>query len=90
LSIEHLSAMNVSVSDSALTEAERLRHVDLDVIDEIAVPDRLEESVCETERENILRRFFAEKMIDPEDLLFVEYLVRGNAQVVQPPAFAIE
>jgi hypothetical protein len=51
------------------------------VIDEIAVPDRLEEAVGESKREDVLRWFLAEKMIDPKDLALAERLVD---LVVQP------
>jgi len=40
------------------------------VIDEVAVPDRLEEPVGEAEGEDILGRLLAEEMVDAEDLLF--------------------
>ena len=43
----------------------------LDVIDIAAIPDRLENSVGEAERQNILNSFFAEIMVDPVDLFFV-------------------
>jgi len=59
-----------------LPQAERFRDVDLHVIDEIAIPDRLEQAVGEAKRQDVLRRLFAQEMIDPEDLLFGEYLVQ--------------
>ena len=46
------------------------------MIDEIAVPDRLEQAVGETEREDVLRRLLAEEMIDAEDLVLGEDLVQ--------------
>src|SRR5438067_13160035 len=45
---------------------------DLDVIDVTRVPDRLKNRVGETENQNVLRRFFAEKMVDPVSLVFTE------------------
>ena len=68
------------VERGAVVEPERLRHVDLHVIDEVAVPDRLEQTVGEAEREDVLRRLLAEEVIDPEDLLFVEHLVQLGVQ----------
>ena len=68
------------VEGDAAPEADRLRHVDLDVVDEVAVPDRLEQAVREPERENVLRGFLAEEVVDPEDLLFVEHLVQVVVQ----------
>ena len=57
-------------------ESERLGHVDLHVGDEVAVPDRLEQSVGEPEREDVLRRLLAEEVVDPEDPLLGEDLVQ--------------
>jgi hypothetical protein len=34
------------------------------VIDEVAVPDRLEQAVGEAEGENVLRRLLAEEVVD--------------------------
>ena len=45
-----------------------------------AVPDRLEQSVGEPEREDVLRRFLAEEVIDTEDLVFGEPLVHRGVQ----------
>jgi hypothetical protein len=45
------------------------------VIDELPVPDRLEQSVGESEGEDVLCRFLAQEVVDPEDLFFVESLV---------------
>ncbi len=59
-----------------LREAERLGHVDLDVVDVVAVPDRLEEAVREAEREDVLGGLLAEEVVDAEDLLLVEDLVQ--------------
>ena len=59
-----------------LLEAERLGHVDLDVVDVVAVPDRLEEPVGEAEGQDVLRRLLAQEVVDPEDLLLLEDLVQ--------------
>ena len=68
------------VEADPVADVERLRHVDLNVVDEIAVPDRLEQPVGEAEGEDVLRRLLAEEMIDPEDLLLVENLVQLRVQ----------
>src|SRR6201999_4123820 len=60
----------------AVADIERLRHVYLYVVDEIAVPDRLEQAIAETESEDVLRRLLAEEMVDAEDLVFGEHLVQ--------------
>ena len=70
----------------AALEPEGLRHVDLHVVDEVAVPDRLEEAVGEAERQDVLGRLLAEEVVDAEDLALVEDLV----QPVVEPARALE
>ena len=40
---------------------------DLDVVDVIVVPDRLVQLVGETQRQQVLDRFLAQVMVDPED-----------------------
>ena len=64
------------VEADAAPDIERLGHVNLDVVDEVAAPDRLEQAVGESEGENVLRRLLAEEMVDPEDLLLGKNLVQ--------------
>ncbi len=45
-----------------------LRGGDLDVVDVVAVPDRLEQRVGEPQRQQVLDRLLAQVVIDPEDL----------------------
>jgi hypothetical protein len=59
----------------AVLDSEPLGHIDLDVVDEVAVPDRLEQAVGEAESQDVLRGFLAQEVVDPEDLFFVESLV---------------
>ena len=61
-------------------EPKRLRNVDLHMIDEVAIPDRLEQPVGEAEREDVLRRFLAQEVIDPEDLILGKDLVQLGIQ----------
>ena len=68
------------VKRRARTKPQRLRNVNLHVIDEVAVPDRLEKTVRETERQNVLRGLLAEKVIDAENLIFFEDLVQLGVQ----------
>jgi hypothetical protein len=64
------------VEAGALAQAQRLGHVDLHVVDEVAVPDRLEQAVGEAEGEDVLRRLLAQEVVDAEDLLLGEDLVQ--------------
>ena len=68
------------VEAGALAEPQRLRHVDLHVVDEVPVPDRLEQAVGEAERQDVLRRLLAEEVVDAEDLLLGEDLVQPGVQ----------
>ncbi len=53
-------------------DRERLRHVDLDVVDVVAVPDRLEHAVGKAQRQQVLHRLATDVVVDSEDLLLVE------------------
>ena len=59
------------------------------MIDELPVPDRLEDPVREAKGEHVLDRLLAEVMVDPEDLLLFEEAVqllvqRGRRRSVAP------
>ena len=60
------------VKSDAIADVQRLGHVDLDMVDEIAIPDRLEEAIGEPEGQDVLRRLLAEEMVDAENLVFAE------------------
>ena len=60
------------VEGGAHPDRERLGDVDLDVIDVVAIPDRLEHPVREPQRKDVLHRLTAEVVIDPEDLRLLE------------------
>ena len=53
---------------------------DLHVIDIVAVPDRLDERVGETEDQQVLDRLLAEVVIDAVDLVLAEILVQLEVQ----------
>jgi hypothetical protein len=55
-------------------DAHGLGDRDLHVVDELAVPDRLEDAVREPQREHVLHGLLAEVVVDPEDLALVEVL----------------
>ena len=56
------------VEAAAHLDRERLRDVDLDVVDVVAVPDRLEHPVGEAQRQQVLHRLAAEVVVDPVDV----------------------
>ena len=62
------------VEPCAVGDVERLGHVDLDLGDELGVPDPTEEPVGEPQQVQVLSRLFAEEVIDAVDLLLVEGL----------------
>lgn len=63
------------VERGARADPERLRHIDLDMVDVIAVPDRLEEAAGEAQGEDVLRRLHAEEVVDAEDPLLAQDLM---------------
>ena len=68
------------VEAGAALDPDRLGDRDLDVVDELAVPDRLEDAVREAQRQHVLDRLLAEVVVDPEDLALVEVLVQLGVQ----------
>ena len=55
-------------------DADGLRRRDLHMVDMLAVPYRLEQSVGEAQHHDVLHRFLAEEMIDPVDLMLLQRL----------------
>ena len=72
-----LKAPGGLVELDAVVDRQRLGHVDLHVVDVVAVPDRLEQPVGEPERQDVLRRLLPQEVVDTEDLLLVENPVHG-------------
>ncbi len=56
-------------------DAERFGDGDLDTLDALAVPRRLDQPVAEPEDEQVLNRFFPEIVIDAIDLELVKVLM---------------
>ncbi len=52
-------------------DVDGLGHVELDVVDEVLVPERLEHAVGEAEGQEVLHRLLAEVVIDPIDLVLL-------------------
>lgn len=59
---------------------ERFGRADLYRIDVIAVPERLEDAVGETQNQDILYSLLAQIMVDPVDVLFREYFAQFLAE----------
>jgi hypothetical protein len=53
-------------------DPEILGHGDLDGLDPVAVPQRLEHRVVEPQKQDVHRRFLAQKVVNAEDLVFVQ------------------
>ena len=62
------------IETAAALDTDGLGSRDLNVVDMVAVPQRLEDAVGETQHQDVLDRFFAEKVIDPIDLVFGQHL----------------
>ena len=62
-------------------DRERLGDVDLDVVDVVAVPDRLEHPVREAQRQQVLDRLAAEVVVDPVDAALLEDRVQPRVQL---------
>ena len=62
------------VEAAAMADAELFVDRDLDMVDVIAIPDRLEHAVGEAQHQDVLDGFLAEVMIDPVDLVLVDEL----------------
>jgi len=79
---------HVAKGAGALVEApahfdrKSLRDVDLDVIDVVAVPDRLEHAVGEAQRQQVLHRLAPEVVVDPVDPVLLEDRVQPFVQLV--------
>ena len=64
-------------------DADRLGDRDLDVVDELPVPDRLEDAVREPQRQHVLNRLLAEVVVDPEHLFLGEMLLKLGVQLAR-------
>src|SRR5262249_43107833 len=62
------------VKTTAALDAGSLGGRDLDVVDMVAVPQRLEDAVGEAQHQDVLNRFFAEEVIDAIDLILGQHL----------------
>ena len=62
------------VETPAGLDAHGLGGRDLNMVDMVAVPERLEDAVGEAQHQDVLDRFLAEEVIDPIDLVFGQHL----------------
>ena len=78
--LEHVVGHHVAQRAGLLVElaapldADGLRRGDLDMVDVLAVPQRLEQAVGEAQRHDVLHRFLAEEMVHPVDLMLLQRL----------------
>ena len=61
-------------------DAEFLGHGDLHAVHIVAIPNRFEKGVCETEEEQVLDRLFPEVMVDAEDVGLRKRRAQGDVQ----------
>ncbi len=73
-------AAGALVKGTAAVDAEILRQRHLDARDIVAVPDRFEERIGETEVEDVHDRLLAEEVIDAEDRIFGEDAARDAVE----------
>src|SRR4051794_7864050 len=64
----------------AALHSEIFRHGDLDLVDIVAIPDRFQERICESEEDEVLDGALSQIMIDAEDVLLREMLVQHAVQ----------
>ena len=72
------------VEVAAVLDAEVLRHRDLDGLEVVAVPDRLEHRVREPEVEDLLEAHLPEVVVDPVELRLVDVLVQLVGELAWP------
>ena len=68
------------VEPGAAFDPDGLGDRDLDVVDELPVPDRLEDAVREAKDQHVLDRLLAQVVVDPEDLALLEVLENAGVQ----------
>ena len=80
--LEHVAQhAHAVVIGAAMADGHLFGGGDLHVIDEIAVPHRLEDAVGEAEHQHILHGLLAQVVVDAIDLVFGEDLVDGGVQL---------
>ena len=64
-----------------IVNIESLGNVNLHCSNVLTVPSRIEQSVAEAQRMQILRAFFAEEVVDAKDLVLLEHSVHRIIQL---------
>ena len=81
--LEHVSHDTGSVIvASSMSHVHGFRYRDLNVVDVVAVPEGFEDGVGKPEGQDVLNRLLAKVMINPVDLVFVEYRVDLPVQLL--------
>ena len=87
--LDHVaSGADAVVVAAATTQADIFGHGDLDVVDVVRVPDRVEQLIGEAQRQDVLHRLLAQVVVDAKDRILgkdaVDYFVEiaGTVQVV--------
>ena len=79
--LDHIAKATCGVIEGAASiHAEGLGHGDLDIADVLTVPDWLEEGIGKPRVEHVLGRLLAEIVVDAEDLLLIENLVKDTVE----------
>lgn len=76
-----MSRTGVVVVSAAMFNADLLGNRDRDVIDETLIPNRLEQRIRESKRENVLNRLFAEIVVDAKNLRLVKAASQSAIQL---------
>ena len=72
---------SVVVTSSARFNTLILGHRDLYMVDVMPIEQRFEDRISESKQQDILNGFFAQVMVDPIDLRFVEQTVQPRAEL---------
>ena len=70
------------IEGPAAFDADRFGNRDLDVVDVIAVPERLEDSVSEAHHHHVLNRLLPKVVVDPVNLVLVEHAEKIDVEAL--------
>src|SRR5215469_16223385 len=82
--LDHIAdCSSLIVETSSALYAEVLRHRDLDTLDIVAVPERLDKCVGKTEGEHIVYCTLAEIVVDAKDVALVEDAKQNSVEFLR-------